>query len=39
LLGVSIVSSDFILGVLRNADGRQDADDRKYDQQFDECEA
>ena len=39
LLGVSIVGSDFILRVLRNADASQDADDRNYNQQFDECEA
>ena len=38
LFGVSIVSSNFILSVLRNADGRQDADDGNYDQQFYECE-
>ena len=35
---VSIVCSDFVLSVLRNADGRHNADDRNYDQQFDECE-
>jgi len=39
LLGVSIVSSDFILGVLRNSDGRQNTDDRNYNQQFYEGEA
>ena len=33
LLGVGIVSSDFVLSVLRNADDRND------NQQFYECEA
>ena len=36
---MSIVASDFILRVLRNADGRQDADDCNDKQQFYECEA
>ena len=39
LLGVSIVSSDFILCVLWNADASKDADDRNDNQQFYECEA
>ena len=39
LFGVGIVSSDFILGVLRNADASKDADDCNDNQQFDECEA
>ena len=39
LFGVSIVSSDFVLGVLWNADACKNTDDGNYDQQFDECEA
>ena len=39
LFGVSIVASDFILRVLRNADACKDADDGNYDQKFYECEA
>ena len=39
LFGVSIVSPDFILCVLRNADASQNADDGNYDKQLYECEA
>ncbi len=39
LLGMSIISSDFILGVLRNADGSNNTDDCNDNQQFNECEA
>ena len=39
LFGVSIVCSDFVLGVLWNADACKDADDYNYNQQFYECEA
>ena len=38
LLGVSIVSSNFILRVLRNADASKNADDRNDNQQLYECE-
>jgi hypothetical protein len=39
LLGVSIVSSNFVLVELGNSDSSKDADDRNDDQQFYECEA
>ena len=39
LLGMSVIASDFILGVLWNADASKDADDGNYNQQFYECEA
>ena len=39
LLGVSIVSSNFILRVLRNTDNCKNADDRNDNQQFYEGEA
>ena len=39
LFGMSIVSSNFILRVLWNADASKNADDGNYDQQFYECEA
>ena len=39
LFRMSIISSDFILRVLRNADGGNNTDDCNYDQQFDEGEA
>ena len=35
---MSIVSSDFVLGVLWDADASKDADDCNDNQQFDECE-
>ena len=38
LFGMSIIAPDFILVELGNSDGRQDIDDRNYDQQFYECE-
>ncbi|SVC36180.1 uncharacterized protein METZ01_LOCUS289034, partial [marine metagenome] len=34
---VSIIASYLVLVELGNSDGRQDADDRNYDQQFYEC--
>ena len=39
LFGVSIVSSDFVLGVLWNTDASKNTDDRNDNQQFYECEA
>ena len=36
---MSILAPDFILSVLRNADGSENADDRNDNQQFYECEA
>ena len=38
LFGMSIISSNFVLSVLRNANGRQNADDRNDNQQFYEGE-
>ena len=38
LFGMSIISSNFVLSVLWNADGRQNADDRNDNQQFYEGE-
>ena len=38
LFRMSIVSSNFILRVLRNADASKNADDRNYNQQLYECE-